>query len=1655
MDLDTMTTTTTAGTKEAAAGLLPETAAPAVEEAGKANKNGSPADSTDRLTKEKGSDLPAKGSDDAASVKKPAENSATQSSAAAPAGSAQPTKQEGLKSPAKESTSGTADHAANKPEPAPAAAGVSGGSVQEPQDDDLENDELSKRLEAMEKGEDPILEKTDQTTEKAAGNHQNGLNEREADKPAAAKETDTKSIESVTSATSSAPAEAKSANSMLIDDNGSNTATATDAVTSNAKRKLLGDALGANEPETKKVHIADVTDSSESPVATKKSTESPQPLPIEKIQTKDLAAPATTASPQVEKPSSVEDMEVDGSPEPETSSSNNVETLPDTEPNTEPESEDKGEEISSSVADQPMKQEEDESTNSNVSSSDDKREGGREGKPKLAESEVSASAVAGPSEDEAMDVDEDEGDMAAESSTSAGTTVKPVPVMEPPCIKKSAYLCYDKDQQQPTVSEKSAEVKPETASPTSASLSEGSTGGGSSGGTLAASTSQKIEDTMEVDSASKAASTLTTEPAESAKDEADSSLADDSKKHSVKVEVLSTVKRVDENVVESSQPSSSSDTKKQSSDSKRVDDQLRAAVHRSALLAKASSTPNSGSASAPTSSNPTTPNPPVVASAVSSSNVFSSTPIHANFECKPVTSGNVSKITNPPSSVETSRIEADDSTELLHSSIAVVAGKVEEKEKGKASTSLAASTTTSAGKASDTTPTKTESASSTAATASTSASPSVRQTPPKKDPALKQEPQSPSDSSRSSSKTIDSSEVDSCTGIHALMVSAMNTTEEINLYKNNAKKFNGISSTSSDVSDLDVPKPAILITSIEKSSHVPTTPTTSKQLNLSEAIEVTTSSEQQYEVSVWYEGQDLQFLSIEKLHGMIKGHTSSASEGSTSVPAGNTAKPHDNVSCTDSSAKQSSTATTSTSNGSVTSLGPFALPDSKLQASNASSDSSSTSSVTLNSQHGSSAKLSQSSLPKVKQTVTGSVELCDLIINEFRKLKRKLQPDHTENEEVSRIDESAQQQLSKTPKTPATGRGQGRKESSVAKKSAPRGQKRSKLMQDSEEEDEHDYGDDGGDARTPKAGTSSSASKQAAKRSKQAIESPSGSSATATKVAASVVKSPEPKQFDICCLARWTDRKYYAGRVTNQRGDKFVVIFEDGCSKTLSRDIIVFGEEGVLPILNHSIHALTGGDTYEPAIVEEIKRNEASNDVIYCVRTASSTLEIAATDIYLTDEQAKWIHNACKDKPDPIKKLLSDTSAVAKGDDSNAGCTATGGGAVVHTTKTDAAAVAAAIDAESALADGEKGSRSTRSKRTTNDKPMTPGTPEAGYSGGVGKKGRRGRRKIAPPLDMLVSECSDGGSDGYDDEQPAAPSPEAGLEAVDGVQPELQRTEQESELAMMKVFGEYFGEHRNDAEEVLHEILGPIPSKSKTLFRNKHFLLSCTIPPKCTSICNGFNGDLNKNSFSAVPYLKRHLRKQIEAGGGKVAWRVVLWYVRRQISKLNVSFAYKVTILHLNLQAISHEWIIECCQSLVLVDPKPYTLPSGWSFLEQRYMDWRGDSVKNKRSTASPFASVAINLASLNKDFNDFWSRVCKLAGATVRLIKTEADITENLTGYLLTDQEFPEEIKIKASRNGLLVVSTVWVVQCLINGAVCHPDSHEKLTQIYQEDDY
>lgn len=153
-------------------------------------------------------------------------------------------------------------------------------------------------------------------------------------------------------------------------------------------------------------------------------------------------------------------------------------------------------------------------------------------------------------------------------------------------------------------------------------------------------------------------------------------------------------------------------------------------------------------------------------------------------------------------------------------------------------------------------------------------------------------------------------------------------------------------------------------------------------------------------------------------------------------------------------------------------------------------------------------------------------------------------------------------------------------------------------------------------------------------------------------------------------------------------------------------------------------------------------------------------------------------------------------------------------------------------------------------------------------------------------------------------------------------------------------------------------------------------------------------------------------------------------------------------------QAVSHEWIVECCQRKSLVSKDGYLLPSGWSILENCYKRWSIGRQSDHRKSVTPFNKTTIILTSQQSDFVQFWSRVCKFAGAKIRIVKSVNDLTSTTQGYILMDDEFPQEYQAEAEKYNIKVVSTVWVVQSLVLGKVCDPNAHPKLMQLY-EDDY
>lgn len=109
-------------------------------------------------------------------------------------------------------------------------------------------------------------------------------------------------------------------------------------------------------------------------------------------------------------------------------------------------------------------------------------------------------------------------------------------------------------------------------------------------------------------------------------------------------------------------------------------------------------------------------------------------------------------------------------------------------------------------------------------------------------------------------------------------------------------------------------------------------------------------------------------------------------------------------------------------------------------------------------------------------------------------------------------------------------------------------------------------------------------------------------------------------------LARWVDKKYYAGRVVDVKdNNKFTIRFDDDHTKTLLNEYIIFGEQNILPLHGQSIYVmLNNEEEYVPAIVTSIL--EESNRVKDIVQTdGGESGSVMASDIYLTEDQARSI----------------------------------------------------------------------------------------------------------------------------------------------------------------------------------------------------------------------------------------------------------------------------------------------------------------------------------------------------------------------------------------------------------------------------------------------
>ncbi|CAH2087164.1 unnamed protein product [Euphydryas editha] len=538
-----------------------------------------------------------------------------------------------------------------------------------------------------------------------------------------------------------------------------------------------------------------------------------------------------------------------------------------------------------------------------------------------------------------------------------------------------------------------------------------------------------------------------------------------------------------------------------------------------------------------------------------------------------------------------------------------------------------------------------------------------------------------------------------------------------------------------------------------------------------------------------------------------------------------------------------------------------------------------------------------------------------------------------------------------------------------------------------------------------------------------------------------VLVKPEYPGFapDTVVLAKWVDKRYYSGKVLEiTEPNKYLIKFDDGQSKVLLDDFIIFGDMKKLPLQGQSVYAMVDEEqNYEPGLVLGVEENDNGTVTYRCTTDGDTIVLVTASELYLTEDQAR-----------SLKESWRARSPAAPATPRRR-----------HHRELDLDNI---IQGPRSARSRDKGNSSARKRLTS------PKSPKASTSGLKTKSTPVGRKRLASESSEM-SESSNS-------------APPVRLEEVAGVEPEVQRTPRKIDgvkagpLQLKGAAKQNIGKKNskltkfeNDEDTV--STLGPIPNPDSKLFAGLCFLLTCTEPPrparseKCqetrhysseedgetTSTMAGT--DTEDLEFCDRPFNKERLKEQLEAGGGTVYSHFDdvpknKYSVCKLIAPRPCLTAKYIQCLACDIKAVTHAWVIMSCTNNRLLDVDSFILPSGWSILKKCFVKWIPTS--GKRNTTF-FKDKTILLCGDQDTFVKFWERVCTLAGANTRVVNEE---NLNMSGAicLVTEWDCPHEIQNKANQDNIPLVSTTWVVQCLIEAKVIPPTSHDKFSFMYAE---
>ncbi|CAL1538974.1 unnamed protein product [Lymnaea stagnalis] len=478
-------------------------------------------------------------------------------------------------------------------------------------------------------------------------------------------------------------------------------------------------------------------------------------------------------------------------------------------------------------------------------------------------------------------------------------------------------------------------------------------------------------------------------------------------------------------------------------------------------------------------------------------------------------------------------------------------------------------------------------------------------------------------------------------------------------------------------------------------------------------------------------------------------------------------------------------------------------------------------------------------------------------------------------------------------------------------------------------------------------------------------------------------------------MGRWKDGFFYPGilnKIDNSR-QKFLVKFDDGSQCSVKPNEIILA--AALPV-GQSVMVLTPSGFYEPGMVMAHSKGQETDgvqlDVIHLVERDDGEMQrCERKNLILSDDQAACLLSSVEglsissDMVTPIQPHPGDVSLDNLVDGKRA--SRLNRTSSLEKPSTSGLQTAATSDPQLAKTESEV----TRSGRKRKLGPVATSTPTPKQ---LCRKVQENTptKKVYSPLGSAVMSPS-----------------------------EVRKTTRRAGKGLF----EQTSKSQSKLFEGMMFILTHIEKDAQSRREEKQVLEDSSLDTSTDE-----NADIDNN---CPLFIKEHIQTSIERGGGKVLQ--TLDDVKRGSIKnvYLVAAEHQRTVKYLKalaagLTIVSHLWILHSVEKNSLQTLTSYLLPAGISLEKRKIME--------VTKGCAELAKLTAMVVSKNEEFSVAWKSILTTAGCRV-ITKFPASASKHDPGVdvCVSDTTCPVNIVQKCKSLDVPLVSSEWVIQCLVNG--------------------